>query len=71
MMDRTLAPGRVLLGSRHLFLAISDPHACIDCGLDAEGSSLTTWTFVGPGTSYPMCFWCLELWDSRGWLDAA
>lgn len=69
-MTRTLAAGRVLTGTRHLFLAFSDPEACIDCGMDAENSAIATWTFVGPSKAYPMCFWCLELWDARGWLAA-
>lgn len=62
MSERHLAPGRVL--TRHP-LTLGE---CIGCGLDAEGHTLTTWCWDGPGETYPMCFWCLELWDANGWL---
>lgn len=60
---RKLAPGQVL--TSHPFRSLGDPR-CIVCAMDAEGSTLETWTFVGPTSTYPMCFWCLELWAARG-----
>lgn len=63
--NRALAPGRVLTGTAHLHAPAGK---CIDCGFDAQGSTLTTWTFAGPTSTYAMCYWCAELWDTYGWL---
>lgn len=59
-----LATGRVVKGSPFVLnpLDPADP-SCIVCHLDAEGCTIKS----GLGDRrWPMCFWCLELWEVQG-----
>lgn len=63
---------RVALGRVIMPKPIAIGPACIGCDLDSEGCTVQAWMlFDESGPVYPMCFWCLELWELRGWLRSA